>query len=276
MKKHMIMALLPLLFQSALYGADLNAMIKTELENARRVTNIRMIKLELDPVLHALVAHGKKSDANSVKAVNAIKDIKNALLQYRSEQYTANWYDITAYFKSNPEIVSKEIDPAITKVNNALQELQKNASIYNYANAAKLIGVVAAIGATVGVVAVAKSFSSDTRISFNPETLDNLINDAIKSSDGPNTNPAETEAFEASRKAENARKNTEGYAIQTTQAYIHKNPNAATKNAELAKESAELAKKAAELAKKAAPKNLPPKLNIHQPSKNFRDRHKRI
>ena len=68
---YILVALLPLLFQSALSGADLNAMIKTELENARRMTRIH-VKLELEPVLHALVAHGKKSDANSIQAVNAI------------------------------------------------------------------------------------------------------------------------------------------------------------------------------------------------------------
>ena len=150
MKKYMIVALLPILFQSALYGADLNNMIRTELENARGLVN-RNTVLELDPVLHALVHYAKKSDSNSVKAINKIKDIKNALLQYRSEQYTSNWYNICSYFKSNPEIVTNEIDPAIKKVNATLKTLQSNASIYGYVKAAALVAFVVLIGTAIYV-----------------------------------------------------------------------------------------------------------------------------
>lgn len=148
--KYMILALLPILFQSALYGADLNNMIRTELENARELVS-RNTALKLEPILDALVRYAKKSDSNSVRAINKIKDIKNALLQYRSEQYTSNWYNICSYFKSNPEIVTTQIDPAITKVNDALKTLQSNASIYGYVKSMALITVVALIGAAVYV-----------------------------------------------------------------------------------------------------------------------------
>ena len=96
--------------------------------------------------MKSLVAHGKRSDSNSVKAIHAIKDIKNALLQYRSEQYTSNWYNITSYFKSNPAKVTQEIDPAILKVNNALKELQSNVSVYGYVKAGALATIVAVMG----------------------------------------------------------------------------------------------------------------------------------
>ena len=147
--KYIILALLPILFQSALYCADLNKMIETELKSAHELLKRKHVALELDPVLGALVQHGKKSDRNSVDAINKMKDIKNALLQYRSEQYTSNWYDICSYFKSNPKIVTNEIDPAIIKVNDALKSLQSNASIYNYKNALGLAGIVALIGVSV-------------------------------------------------------------------------------------------------------------------------------
>ena len=141
MNKYMILAIVPILFQSALYSADLNTILKSELQNAQQIMK-SSTKTELDHILRALVLYGKQSEAYCVKAINVIKDIKNALLQYRSEQYTDNWMQFCKFFNVHPEKVSKDIDPALIKVNNALKQLQKNASILGYVKAATLAAFV--------------------------------------------------------------------------------------------------------------------------------------
>ena len=171
--KYLILAALPMIFQNALYCADINTILKTELQNALRIMNIRM-NPELEPVLHALVKHGKKSDAYSVKAINAIKDIKNALLLYRSEQYTSNWMKFCKVFNVHPEKVSQEIDPALKKVNNALQELQANASIYGYVKAGALVAVVLATGAVINIVS---SWLTDSSSDSNGQVSDGEVSD---------------------------------------------------------------------------------------------------
>ena len=59
MKKYVIMALLPIIFQGAVYGADLNAILMTELQNARKISHYSG-PLKFDPVLETLVSFSQK------------------------------------------------------------------------------------------------------------------------------------------------------------------------------------------------------------------------
>ena len=125
---YMILALLPILFQSALYCEDqfkdINQIIMPQLQSAQRLMR-SSTALELQPILDALVSFSKKRYYIS-ETVDQMKFIKFALAKYRAAEYKTTWDNICWFFGSNPKKVVEEIDPAIKKVDNALEAVRAN------------------------------------------------------------------------------------------------------------------------------------------------------
>lgn len=82
-EKYIIMALLPIIFQGALYSADsnadLNKAIKSELISAKRVMNNVNIPLELNLIVPVLLSYVERKRISRMVAIDQIKAIKNAL-----------------------------------------------------------------------------------------------------------------------------------------------------------------------------------------------------
>ena len=132
MKKYIIMALLPLIFQGDMqcvdYNADLNKAIQQQLISARKAIDNVKLPLELDPILGALVSYARRGDSQSVEAINKMEKIGDALEQYKVDQYTS-W---TWYFGPTPAIVKDYIQPAIGRVVDNLKSIQTNAMSLGY------------------------------------------------------------------------------------------------------------------------------------------------
>ena len=151
MNKYMIVALLPMLFQGAVYGADLNSVIKSELGNARNIMDDMKLPLELDPILKTLVSFSQRGKVEKSVAIGQIKSIKIALEKYRSQQ-DLSW--ISWFRGATPQIVKNQIDPALVKVNKVLAIVTRwTTSDYVWAG-----GTTAATAATIAL-AVALYFT---------------------------------------------------------------------------------------------------------------------
>ena len=151
MKKYIIMALLPLIFQGDMqcvdYNADLNKAIQQQLISARKAIGNVKLPLELDRILLALVSYAKRGDNQSVEAINKMEKIGDALEQYKVDQYTS-W---TWYFGPTPAIVKDYIQPAIGRVVDNLKSIQTNAMSLGYkialvASGAALTAILAGAG----------------------------------------------------------------------------------------------------------------------------------
>lgn len=87
-KKLIMLAIMPILFQSLLLCDDINKMIMPQLIEAQQSMDCNT-KLDLEEMGHRLVLFGRKSEANALKAVNCLKNIKNALEACRIEEEKA-------------------------------------------------------------------------------------------------------------------------------------------------------------------------------------------
>ena len=152
MKKYMIVALMPFLFQSIVCGkdrfADLDQMLMPQLQAARAAIN-SSIKLELESIVHALVVHGKKSSSDREIAIQHIVLIQKFLQSYRSAEIKKlTW--LAWAVGSNTQKVVDEIDPALKKVNQALKDLKVTSSEYSIAAKGFLAVALVALAATAG------------------------------------------------------------------------------------------------------------------------------
>ena len=123
MNKYSVLMLLPILFQINIYAdavvcPDLDMLIKNELQAAQIVMN-KPVKLELQSVLDALVAFARKSKNNRSVGIECILLIQKAIQKCKSQQYTS-WNNFTRLLGYHPELVTKEIQPALTYINNIL------------------------------------------------------------------------------------------------------------------------------------------------------------
>ena len=171
MKKYMLIALLPFIFQSKIYGdANLNKAIQPSLISARKAINNINVPLELDTILPALISFAKRGQDQSIEAISKIKVIGATLQQYKSDQYTTwSWY-----FGPTPQIVIDHIDPAIAQVDNALKTLKNNATNSGWLTIAAIAaGALALVGIGVGISWYAKQQKQND----NPEYKDYRILD---------------------------------------------------------------------------------------------------
>ena len=163
MNKYIVLALLPVLFQSTIEcsnaNADINHAIQQQLISARKSIGNIKLTLDLDVILQALVSFAKRSDDQAVEAVHRMDDIRMALQQYRSDQYTA-WATIQSWFNYHPEIVTQHIDPAIARVDAALSTLKTNSNSLGYKVAA---------GLAVTAVAAATAWWLKNYSTYNPD-----------------------------------------------------------------------------------------------------------
>ena len=187
MKKYILLACLPLLSQETLHTkdpyADLDAIILNELRAAQKTIH-SSAKLELEPILHALVYFGKKSNNNRQIAIDNLVRIQKALQECKAQQYKTSWDTICSYFSSNPKIVTQQIDPALAKVNKALADLKVTQSEYTLA-ATIIIGsiiTIAAIDAIIGTSYIFREQKQPLHTSDQPDsqetTSDTVLNDS--------------------------------------------------------------------------------------------------
>ena len=153
MNKYSILALLPILFQMSLYAdvvvcPDLDMLIKNELQAAQIVMN-KPIKLELQAVLDALILFAGKSKNNRTVGIESILLIQKSVNQCKSQQYTT-WSSFTSLFGFHPELVTREIQPALKAIDSSLKSL--NVSQSEISTASKVIGTVTVGLALTGVV----------------------------------------------------------------------------------------------------------------------------
>ena len=181
--KYIILAVLPILFQGNLYSkdkyADLDAIIINELRSAQKAMD-SSAKLELEPILHSLVSFARKTDNNRQVAIDKILGIQKVLQVCKSEKYKTNWELICSYFSSNPEIVIKQIDPALAKVHKALADLKVTTFEYRYA--LRAIAAAAVVGVSLVVASVAAYKKPTIRKSsqdFDDDNLRNLTDAAL-------------------------------------------------------------------------------------------------
>ena len=135
MKKYIVLAVLPMLFHNVAYCVDrddtivtmqdgyldsqLNRAIMVPLHNACKAMN-KPIHNDFNYVLSALLSYAGKSRNNKIVAIDQIQKIQDALLYYKSLQYPTKWSE---WFGTNPEIVTEMIDPALDKIDDALESL---------------------------------------------------------------------------------------------------------------------------------------------------------
>ena len=151
--KYVILALLPIIFHINIYAdtvicPDLDMLIKNELQAAQIVMN-KPVKLELQPVLDALVLFAGKSKNNRTIGIESILLIQKSVNQCKSQQYTT-WSSFTSLFGFHPELVTREIQPALKAIDSSLKIL--NVSQGEISTASKVIGTVAVGLALTGVV----------------------------------------------------------------------------------------------------------------------------
>ena len=153
---YILLALLPILFQGALYASDINQVIHQQLLSARKAMNSH-VKSELDAVLPALLESVQTGAITKNAAIENLKAIKVALETYKSEQYPTYW---SRYFGLTPEIVKNQIQPALDKVNNALTTLTAwTTSSYIKAGTAAILATTAI---AVSGVAIKNSWNSQS------------------------------------------------------------------------------------------------------------------
>ncbi len=149
--QYMILALMPILFQSALYCVNsIDQIIMPQLQSSQLLMRSSTI-LELQPILDALVIFAKKGEALALTAIDQMKSMKAALQKHRTEQYKTTWDDLYWLFGSNPKKVTEEIDPALAKVDKALKTLETNSSNLGYKIA---VGTAATLAAVILAVTV--------------------------------------------------------------------------------------------------------------------------
>lgn len=134
MKKHILIALLPILFQANIYCENvqnnIDEIILPALKTARFVMKSLNTPLILDPILSELKIFAQKNKNAYILAISQIKNINDALQTYKSKQYSSTW---SRWFGLTPEIVTKQINPAIQKVKNAHKSiLEINNEIFKY------------------------------------------------------------------------------------------------------------------------------------------------
>ena len=153
MNKYSVLMLLPILFQINIYAdavvcPDLDMLIKNELQAAQIVMN-KPIKLELQAVLDALILFAGKSKNNRTVGIESILLIQKSVNQCKSQQYTT-WSSFTSLFGFHPELVTREIQPALKAIDSSLKSL--NVSQSEISTASKVIGTVTVGLALTGVV----------------------------------------------------------------------------------------------------------------------------
>ena len=200
--KYIILAFIPILFQSALYCENqfknIDQMIINELKDAQSLMKSTTIVLELQHILDALVMFAKKTPNTRDAAITHIITIKKALQKSRSEEYKTNWDTICSFFGSDPKKVKDEINPAIAKTNKALKDLNVVSSSYGYIPA--VAGI--AVGAAAAATGVAILWNSNQKMpddvaaayktfNLNPETASlEQIDSAYRYSRSPNKEQA--------------------------------------------------------------------------------------
>ncbi len=159
MKKYMLIALLPVIFQSEIYGTtrNLNSMIETELQVARDSMRLR-IDLDLEKIVNELIRYAKVGNVQYNNARTQLAAIKGTLNQKRSEQYDTAWSKFMWAFGKYPDFVVTDIDPAIKMVTEADRSIYIT-RISQYASDATYVGsrtlavwLALSAAATVGVL----------------------------------------------------------------------------------------------------------------------------
>ena len=158
--KYMILALLPILFQSALYCAEIDQMIMPQLQSAQQIMG-NNTTLALKPILGALNSYGQIGISQADAAVDQMKGLKAALAQCEKEEYKTTWDTISWAFGVKPKKVVKEIKPAINNVNGALKILGANLNYLGYRDSASTAFAAAATETTA-----ASLWDSKIRISI--------------------------------------------------------------------------------------------------------------
>ncbi len=154
-KNYILLALLPVLFQSALYCAEIDQVIMSQLKDAQAIMKSTTIALNLQSILDALVLFAKKGSDEAIKAVDSMKSIKVALAHYREEKQedwkkSRSWSDYLA--RKESEEIKNIIDPAIKNVDNHLKQLEVNSNNLGFTIAATAAGFAAAAG--IGALAL--------------------------------------------------------------------------------------------------------------------------
>ncbi len=150
MKKYIILALMPILLQNALLqssDAEFDAAIAPSLQNAKFLLQNPMIPTELDAVVNGLVECMKKGSISKKVTGNALEKIHDALLAYKNKQYSNTWQ---WFFGQTPEIVKNKIQPALDKVTNAINIVEKDEVTFMLATAGIAIAGTAAIAGAIG------------------------------------------------------------------------------------------------------------------------------
>jgi len=162
MKKYIMMAIVPFICINTVLAkdrfSDLDAIIASELRAAQKTIN-KNLKLELKPILHELVLWGNKNETRTI-AIGLIVRIQKALRICKSEQYNPAWYDVCGLFSSKPEMVTKQIEPALKEVDKALQSLKVNQ--FEMRAAFKAVGL-----AVVGIAIVTAGFATRYKLIHN-------------------------------------------------------------------------------------------------------------
>ena len=149
MKKYMLIALLPVMFQSEIYGTtkNLNSMIETELQVARESMRLRT-DLDLEKIVNALISHAKIGNGPYNNARIQLAAIRNILEQKRNEQYDTTWSKFLWAFGKYPDFVVTDIDPAIRMVKEADRSIYIT-KMSQYASDAAYVGGTVAVGAVL-------------------------------------------------------------------------------------------------------------------------------
>ena len=143
MKKHILIILLPIVFQANIYCENLlTPTIITSAENnidrnahsALKIARYAMknpnIPLTLDAILSELIIFAQHNKNTYILAISQIKNINDSLQTYKSQQYSNAW---SRWFGSTPEIVKSEINPAIKKIDNAYKSIiETNNNVFKY------------------------------------------------------------------------------------------------------------------------------------------------
>lgn len=148
MKKYIMFVLFSCIFQGDVYSSDyyakMNKAIGQQLISARNVMNNK-IKLELVAILPSLLSYVRTGTIPKSVAIDKIEAIKKALEKYKAEQYPTTW---SKWFESTPVMVKNYINPALIKIDGALQALNASSMDYNF-----LIGGATILG--IGALFVA-------------------------------------------------------------------------------------------------------------------------
>ena len=154
MKKYIKLMIVPVLFQSLLYGQSFDADMYKAIEPsvklaAQLVRNIEnpIVSIDFDSVLNGVVRSVLSGAVHRNIAIKRLKAIETSLENYKRKQYS-NYF--LSWFTSTPDRVKYQIQPALDKVHAALSILQKPDLSKQIATA--LAGLIAATGVFVGGV----------------------------------------------------------------------------------------------------------------------------